>query len=243
MFGWRNDFRRPWSALGVALGLVVLCPAITHAAVGPEQMAMAVEHRAETTSFADLERFGIAATHMPGREGLRRLHYVAAILLNQSEFERFERFNGALKRAADEAGDTRYQAVAEINRLKSLRDQGDSAAAVSIREMAQNQQDWFVRVYAGSLVSMRLSENNQTAEALKMLSASELLIPPGDPDAPAAEALIWENIGLVLMDLSDLRGSAAAFQRSEFEFGRVGYPRPDFDSIYNLGRSERWAKR
>ena len=42
-------------------------------------------------------------------------------------------------------------------------------------------------------------------------------------------------IGLALMGLNDLQGAASAFHRSQFEFARAGYPRPDFDAIYNLG--------
>ena len=68
------------------------------------------------------------------------------------------------------------------------------------------------------------------------MSAAEQTIPKGQSDTAPAESAIWEMIGLSLMSLNDLDGSAAAFQRSQFEFADARYPRPDFDALYNLGR-------
>ncbi|MDR3509874.1 MAG: response regulator [Caulobacteraceae bacterium] len=197
-------------------------------------MAIAIERRADRSSFADLERFGAAASHGSDRGSLSRLQHVAWVLLNQSEFERFDAWNAVLLRNAERQGDTRYAAMARINALKSRYDRGDTSAQHEISRLAQTETDWFVRVHAASAEAMILIDHDQTGQALKRLSAAEDLIPADDPAANAAESTVWETIGLALMVLDDLDGSAKAFQRADFQFADPTYPRPDFDGIYNM---------
>ncbi|MGH7010655.1 MAG: hybrid sensor histidine kinase/response regulator, partial [Caulobacteraceae bacterium] len=71
----------------------------------PLQLAQAIELRAERTSFAKLEAFGSAAARGQDRESLNRLAHVAQIFLNQSEFDRFEKWNDILARQAALAHD------------------------------------------------------------------------------------------------------------------------------------------
>jgi signal transduction histidine kinase/CheY-like chemotaxis protein len=229
-------------ALAVALAMSVVgfaageraTAARAQPAIGPAQLAREIEHRAEKTSFADLERFGEAAAQSRGPESLPRLQHVAWVLLNQSEFDRFQHFNDLLARQADRLGDKRYRAMARINALKARYDAGDASVHPAMSRIARTEPDWFARIHAASVEATMLVEEDQTGAALKILSETEVLIPKGDPAAGAAESDIWETIGLALMQLDDLDGSAQAFHRADFEFADPTYPRPDFDGVYNM---------
>jgi signal transduction histidine kinase/ActR/RegA family two-component response regulator len=207
---------------------------------GATRLAYAIESRADKTNFVDLERFGATLSGRPNRESLKRLQHVAWIFLNQSEFDRFEYWNGMLARAAARQGDDRYGAMARINELKSRYDRGDSSVISEISRLARTEPDWFARVHAMSVEAMILIDEDQTGPALKRLSEAEALIPAGAADSKAAESTIWETIGIALMLLDDLDGSAHAFQRADFEFADHAYPRPDFDGIYNMAHMAVW---
>ena len=200
----------------------------------PTRLAQAMEQRAERTSFADLERFGEKASHGLDRESLARLQHVAWILLNQSEFDQFDHWNAILADHARRQGDERYVAMAQINALYARYEKGDVTVAPELKRRAQDETDWFARVHAMSAVATMLINEDQTGQALKTLLDAEQLIPANDPAANAAESTIWETIGLGLMVLDDLNGSAEAFQRADFQFADPTFPRPDFDGVYNM---------
>ena len=226
---------RVLTAIALAVGLA--WPAAIEAQ--PEQsnalsLARAIERRAEATSFADLERFGEAASHARGREALRRLHHVAFILLNQSEFDRFQHWNGLLADKARGESDRRYVDIAAIDALKARNDNGESAVAPQITGYADTEPDWFARVHAITIEALLLGNERKAGAALKRLFQAEALIPSGDPDAPAAESDVWGTIGIELIQLNDLEGSAEAFQKADFNASDNGYPRPDFDDVYNM---------
>ncbi|HEY2662517.1 MAG TPA: response regulator [Caulobacteraceae bacterium] len=209
-------------------------PAHAQGRVDPAQLALALEQRADKSSFADLERFGDAASRSASRESLSRMQHVAWTLLNQSEFDRFNHWNDLLKRSAERQGDKRYLAMARINALKARYDSGDPSVQAEITRIAQGEPDWFARIHAMGVESQILIDQDQTGSALKILSEAEVLIPAGDPASNAAESTIWEDIGLTLMVLDDLGGSAQALQRADIEFADPAYPRPDFDGVYNM---------
>ena len=200
----------------------------------PQQLAEAVERRASRTDFAALERFGEQALRLRGRERLNRLYHVAWIYLNQSEYEPFKRWNGRLAAEAAKAGDHRYQVVARLNHLAYLYDEGDTKSVDEMRRIAASEEDWFARTHAIRLTAYYLMDDGEIGAALKMLTDADAAIPENDPYGRAAHAGIWEITGLALMELNDLKGSVAAFSRFEFEFSDPAYPRPDFDSLYNL---------
>ena len=209
-------------------------PGATAQDVGPVQLANAIAQRAEKTSFADLERWGQAAATRNDREGLRRLQYVALVLLNQSEFDKFDYWNGLLARKAKAEGDHRYVVMARLNAIKAMHDQGDDSSTPEITRIAADETDWFARIHAIVFSATVLIDQNNSSEALKQLSQAQDLIPEADPAASDAQADIWETIGIALMKLKDLGGSARAFQRADFEFADQSFPRPDFDDIYNM---------
>ena len=198
------------------------------------RLSAAIERRADTTSFADLERFGEAASRRDDTEGLRRLHHVAYVLLNQSEFDRFEHWNGILASKAIQLGNGRYEQVAHIDELKSRFDRGDTSVEAAIVRIAESDPDWYARVHAVSTQALMLNSEKESGAALNKMFAAEAMIPQADPDTAMAESDVWSTIGLALMNLNDLEGAAQAFEKSDFVWADKAYPRPDFDDVYNM---------
>ena len=161
------------AAASLALGLVAAFAGVGEVAAADSSnartLAAAIERRAEATSFASLDAFGEAAARMKGREALRRLHHVAVIYLNQSEFDRFEHFNGLLSAKSVADGDARYRDVARIDELKSRYDRGEASAGADIARIAGVEPDWFARVHAMSMEAYLLSQQRQQGAALKLL--------------------------------------------------------------------------
>jgi signal transduction histidine kinase/AmiR/NasT family two-component response regulator len=102
--------------------------------------------------------------------------------------------------------------------------------------LGRSESDWFTRVHATRLYALSLMDNDRIGEALKLLTDIDTVIPDSDPYAATAHAGVWEVAGIGLMKLNDLEGSATAFGRFEIDFANPAYPRPDFDSLYNLAR-------
>jgi signal transduction histidine kinase/ActR/RegA family two-component response regulator len=202
----------------------------------PEKLAQAIEDKADNSSFSELEKFGDRAMSLQGRERLNRLHHIAWIFLNQSEFDRFQAWNSRLRAEALRAGDQRYLSVARINDLRARYDNGDVAAAAEVERLAREEPDWFARAHAMRLSAYLMILDNRIGEALKLLSEADAMIPKDEPYAGAARSGVWEIEGLGLMSLQDLNGAALAFGRAQFEFADPTYPRPDFDPLYNLAR-------
>ena len=230
-------FRTKIAALALAAGLaggVAAGAQPSRPPMSPAALAAAIESRAGRTSFSELERFGAAAARGSGREALNRLQHVAMVFENQSEFDRFEHWNGLLRTNALRDGDERYLTLARLNELKARYDRGDVSVQAEIARLARSEGDWLARVHAMTVEATILITGEQTGSALQMLSAAQTLIPQGDPYAGAAGADVWETIGLALMDLHDLQGAAAAFDRADFQDTNPIYPRPDFDGVYNM---------
>ena len=225
---------RQLKTLGVCVGLLVAGrhPAQASDAVRwtPETVATAVERQAVKTSFADLERFGREAVASHRRDRLARVEHVAWLLLNQSDFARFAAWNSLLEREARKAADARYVGVAHLDALRSRYDQGELSVESAVAAAAARAPDGFVRAHAMVLEAYFLVSRNQAAAALRQLADADVLASGSAP----ARAGVWEIEGLALMRLQDLDGSAMAFGRSQFEFGDIDYPRPDYDAIWDM---------
>ena len=224
-------------ALISVLSGLALAPRLSAApTMSPLQLAQAIEQRADKTSFADLERFGEAAAKGSNAESLRRLQYVAMVFENQSEFDRFNYWNGLLQRKAQDMGDARFESMAQLNAMKARYDNGDATAEAEIARVASHEKDWYARVHAIAFQAAILIDEERAGDALRVLSLAEDMIPAHeDPAAMAtAEADIWDAIGIALMKLKDLGGSAKAFQHADFDLIDPSYPRPDFDDVYNM---------
>ena len=226
------------AALALAAGVMtaggVSAADAARAPMSPAVLAAAIEQRADKTSFSELERFGAAASRRPGPEGLNRLQHVAMVFENQSEFDRFEHWNNLLRANALRQGNARYLSMAKVNELKSRYDRGDASSEREIDRVSRTDPDWFARVYAQTVEATILIIEEQTGSSLKLLSDAQSLIPKDDRYTRAASADVWEVIGLALMDLHDLQGSAAAFDKADFQDTDPLYPRPDFDGVYNM---------
>jgi len=198
------------------------------------QLAAFVEARAASTSFAALEAFGRDAMNRDDREGLNRLYHVAWTILNQGEFDRAAVWNGRLAAAARRQNDARYRDIAHLNALTIRYDKGESGVAREMQQMANTGRDWFVRAHAARLTALWLIDNARVGEGLQLLTRAEADIPANDRFARTAHAGIWEVAGMGLKDLNDVQGAADAFRKFEIEYSNPNYPRPDFDSLYNL---------
>jgi signal transduction histidine kinase/AmiR/NasT family two-component response regulator len=202
----------------------------------PNALIDAVERRASATDFRALDRFGEEAMTRRDREGLNRLYHVAWLYLNQGEFDHARLWNGRLETAARRQNDGRYVMIAHLNDLSLRYDSGEKAAADQMRQLAATQTDWFTRVHATRLYALSLMDEDRIGDALKMLADIDGIIPEKDPYAATAHAGVWEVAGIGLMKLNDFEGSATAFGKFEIDFANPAYPRPDFDSLYNLAR-------
>ena len=202
----------------------------------PEAVTRFVESRAATTDFGKLETFGIQALSRHDREGLNRLYHVTWTTLNQGDFDKAATWNSRLAEAARRQHDERYQKIAHLNALTIRYDNGETAAAAEMRRIADTDPDWFVGAHAVRLAALALMDEDRIGEGLRLLTEFEARIPADAPYTSTARAGIWEVAGVGLMKLNDLGGAAAAFHRFEVEFSNPAYPRPDFDSIYNLTR-------
>ncbi|WP_318240594.1 ATP-binding protein [Brevundimonas guildfordensis] len=198
------------------------------------ELAHAVEQRAMRTDFNALEAFGRQALNRRDREGLNRLYHVAWTFLNQGDFERAALWNGHLQARARAAHDQRYIEIARLNGLTARYDQGDMAVADEMERIAATTDDWFVKAHAARLAALALMDQDRVGEGLRLLAMVESEIPADDPFAGTARAGVWEMTGMGLMKLNDVAGAATAFHRFEVDYSHPAYPRPDFDSLYNL---------
>ncbi len=224
------------AAMAVAVVAGLSSAAIAAPVRTPLQLAESVERRASQTDFDALEAFGREAQSRSDREGLNRLYHVAWIFLNQGEFDQARIWNRRLASAAEAQGDTRYAAIAQLNELTIQYDMGDTAAAAHIERIRRRADDWFVLSHATRLAAMNMMDEDRIGEALNLLTEVQAQVPDNEPYADTALAGLWEVTGMGLMKLNDFTGAAAAFGRFELDYSREDYPRPDFDSLYNLTR-------
>ena len=218
--------------VGIAAGPAGAAPAA--GAADALALARFVERRAGSTDFAALERFGDAAMQRRDREGLNRLYHVTWTILNQGEFDRAAVWNRRLAEAARRQKDDRYLDIARLNELTARYDQGDVSVAAEMHRMAREGRDWFVRAHAARLAALALMDQGRIGQGLELLTSAQADIPEGAPFAATAHAGIWEVAGMGLKDLNDVEGAAAAFRKFEIDYSNPDYPRPDFDSLYNL---------
>ena len=197
-------------------------------------LARFVERRAASTDFEALEDFGREALQRDDREGLNRLYHVTWTILNQGEFARAAVWNRRLEAAARRRNDARYIDIAYLNDLTMRYDQGETGVAGEMSRFARNGRDWFVRAHAARLAALALVDAGRIGEGLELLARAQADIPVNDPFATTAQAGIWEVAGMGLKDLNDVDGAADAFRKFEIDYSNPAYPRPDFDSLYNL---------
>ena len=221
-------------ASAAASGSVARTAPVADGVEDSRALARFVERRAGSTTFAALEAFGEAADQRDDREGLNRLYHVTWTILNQGEFERAIVWNRRLAAAARRRNDARYVEIAHLNDLTIRYDQGDTGVAAEMDRFVREGRDWFVRAHAARLTALARVDEGRVGEGLELLARAQADIPEGDPFAATAQAGIWEVAGMGLKELNDVQGAAAAFRKFEIDYSNPAYPRPDFDSLYNL---------
>ena len=204
---------------------------VTSDAVG---LARFIEQRAGSTDFRALEQFGMDAARRDDREGLNRLYHVTWTIMNQGEFDRAAVWNGRLADAAARQGDARYVDIARLNTLRARYDGGDPAAAPEMLRLSRDGRDWFVRAHAARLAAITLMDHDEVGKGLELLARAQANIPEDEAYSATAQAGIWEVTGMGLKALNDVEGATAAFRKFEIDYSNPDYPRPDFDSLYNL---------
>jgi len=229
-----------FNAFLLGLALFATAPSVVSATEtvhhDPMALAVAVERRAQTTTFAQLEAFGQAAERRHDREGLNRLYHVVWTTLNQGDFEGAEAWNLRLAAAAGLQADARYLKIAHVNALTIRYDRGEDAADREMARIADTETDWFVKAHAARVHAISLMDQGRIGDAVALLNEALSLIPERDAFADTARAGLWEVTGVVLMKLNDIRGATDAFGRFELDYSNPAYPRPDFDAVYNLTR-------
>ncbi|NIJ27943.1 ATP-binding protein [Brevundimonas terrae] len=201
----------------------------------PARLLQQVETRAAQTSFADLDRFGTEAERLRTTEGLRRLHHVVSLYINQNEGPKARAWNARLMARATALDNERFRAIAGLNNAILAYEGGDGGAADRIHATMNGTSDWYVRAVATRYYAITRFDKDQVGEGLRLLTAVQAQIPNEGPDADIAHSGIWEIMGLGLMALNDVQGATDAFARYELDYSPNDWPRPDFDSIYNLG--------
>ncbi|HWQ85942.1 ATP-binding protein [Brevundimonas sp.] len=216
---------------------VMAQPAVPAARDAPDdalRLARFVEARAGSTDFAALDRFGAAAMRRPDREGLNRLYHVTWTILNQGDFEKATLWNDRLAETARRRDDDRYVDIARLNALAIRYDKGETGVVGEIQAISRESRDWFVRAHAARLEALALIDEGEVGKGLELLARAQADIPENDAFAATAHAGIWEVTGMGLKELNDVTGAAAAFRKFEIDYSNPAYPRPDFDSLYNL---------
>ena len=213
-------------------------PSLPRPAMAEEAEALArfVERRAASTSFAKLEAFGERASVRDDREGLNRLYHVTWTILNQGDFGRASQWNNRLANAARAQNDERYIDIAALNALSIRYDKGDTSVASGMTLYARDGRDWFVRAHGARLAALSMMDQGRIGEGLQLLADAQADIPLRASYADTARAGIWEVVGMGLKEIGDIEGATAAFRKFEIDYSSPSYPRPDFDSLYNLAK-------
>lgn len=199
--------------------------------------ARRVEQRALGTSFEALQAFGEAALMRRDPEGLSRLQHVIRITISQGEYAKAAEWNQRLMRAAEDQRNTRYLAMANINtlRIRNLRDRSLSLAEIEATVQAQT--DWLATVSAQTVLARRLVNEGRVGDALRQMVSALTLIPEAQATEASIASAAWEMMAILHVTVDDVHGYMKAVDRVEAYMAMSDYPRPDYESVYNLAQS------
>ncbi|WP_461342804.1 ATP-binding protein [Brevundimonas sp. GN22] len=196
--------------------------------------SLAVQRRMQSTSVAELERFGLAASREPTRENLGRLQHVIAVTLGQREVEHAVIWNARLKDLATRAGDADYLAAIEINdyAIRLIRDRDVSLEQLDA--LVARQKSWLPRALAKGLKTHAMIDEGQAAAAIVYLHEALREVPTAKAGEAGIAAMLWRQAALAHSQLDDVAGFLKTIQTSERLMADTGYPWPDYEPMFNL---------
>lgn len=201
------------------------------------QYAKRVEQRAMATSFEALRTFGEAAWARHDAESLSRLQHVTRITISQGDYAAGERWNQRLTDVAKALRNTRYQAMAEMNRLRLRNLQDRTLSLAEIEAAVRAQSDWMPQVAAQIVLARRLLSEGRSGEALQQMFLAQSRIPEAQAAEASIASAVWEMMAALHLTVDDVHGTMKAVDRMEAYIAQSDYPRPDHESLYNLSRS------
>lgn len=199
--------------------------------------SLTVKRRVLATSMADLEKFAQDATRDATRENLGRLQHVIAVLIEQREFERAEKWNRELKALALQAEDDDYLAIVEINEVAAQQVRDDSVSLQQLDALIDKQQSWLPRVLAQGIKGRALVDDNQGAAALNLIRTALKQVPDNKQGEAAVGANLWRMAGLAHSQLDDVAGFLRVMKKSEKLMTNTGYPMPGYEPMFGLART------
>ncbi len=232
--------------VGLVLGLIgtFQSPALADAsAAQPVASSLAVAHarrveaRALKSSFAELEAFGREAAQRGDEEGLSRLQHVTWIMINQHDAPMAERWNEALRQAAERQRNRPYLEIAKVNDLEIRRFGDEEVPLEEYEALAARQTDPIAKAFAQNSVAMRLIDARRSGDAFRVLVGVVRDIPEGQEGVASLGAAVWSRISVAHMMVDDVSGFLTAITRAEDYMAASSYPRPDYESLYHLTQS------
>jgi len=199
--------------------------------------ARRVERRASGTSFKALETFGRLAEQRNDEEGLSRLQHVTWIMTNQDDYDAASLWNAALLRSAEKQNNARYIAVARIGGLQIRHFRDGDVTIPDIEALAAAQTDWLPKAFGNTVLARLLIDEGRIADAMRLLAQVVPMIPKNQANVASISASVWSTVSIAHMMVDDVPGYLSAINKSEAYIAASDYPRPDYESLYNLAQS------
>lgn len=110
-------------------------------------------------------------------------------------------------------------------------------AVKEIEALANSQTDWLPKAFAEAALARRMYDDGRIGDALRLLARTVQSIPKEQATEASVAAAVWDvaAIGHVMVD--DIPGHLRAIEIAETYMAASNYPRPDYESVYNLAQS------
>ena len=86
-------------------------------------------------------------------------------------------------------------------------------------------------------LARRLFDDSRIGDALRLLANAIALIPDDRANEASIAAAAWDLVSIAHVMVDDVSGHLAAVDRAESYMASADYPRPDYESLYNLAQS------
>ena len=234
--------------VGVSLtALIAGQPALAVASTGPSailakddqtlSLTMAVRKRAMGSSFQQLDAFAEKARRDNDADTAKKIQHTINLLIEQNEFENAERWNRVLAQVAVEKNKREFTDLTKVNDLMIgyLREGVVSTAQLS--ELADDNGHWLPKVMAKQVQARILLDEIRPAEAMRVLESAIKIVSKHENERAVAAAVIWSTVAVIHGAVDDMPGFHEAIAKAEKLKADVGYPDPDYNSLYMLALS------